>query len=30
VGKEYTEDEVNRMAEMRVRKEVQRGIQTIQ
>ena len=30
IGREYTEDEVNRMAEMRVRKEVQRGIQTIQ
>ena len=30
IGKDYTEDEVNRMAEMRVRKEVQRGIQTIQ
>ena len=30
IGKDYTEDEVNRMAEMRVRKEVERGIQTIQ
>ena len=30
IGKEATEDEINRMAEMRVRKEVQRGIQTIQ
>lgn len=30
IGREYTEDEVSRMAEMRVRKEVQRGIQTIQ
>ena len=30
ICREYTEDEVNRMAEMRVRKEVQRGIQTIQ
>lgn len=30
IGREYTEYEVNRMAEMRVRKEVQRGIQTIQ
>ena len=30
IGREYTEDEVNRMAEMRVRREVQRGIQTIQ
>ena len=30
IGREYTEDEVTRMAEMRVRKEVQRGIQTIQ
>ena len=30
IGQDYTEDEVNRMAEMRVRKEVQRGIQTIQ
>ena len=30
IGREYTEDEVNRMAEMRVRKEVERGIQTIQ
>lgn len=30
IGREYTEDEVNRIAEMRVRKEVQRGIQTIQ
>ena len=30
IGREYTDDEINRMAEMRVRKEVQRGIQTIQ
>ena len=30
IGKDYTDDEINRMAEMRVRKEVQRGIQTIQ
>ena len=30
VGKEATEEEITRMAEMRVRKEVQRGIQTIQ
>ena len=30
IGRDYTEDEVTRMAEMRVRKEVQRGIQTIQ
>jgi ribonucleoside-triphosphate reductase len=30
IGKEATEDEINRMAEMRVRKEVKRGIQTIQ
>lgn len=30
IGKEATEDEIIRMAEMRVRKEVQRGIQTIQ
>ena len=30
IGKEYTEEEINRMAEMRVRKEVRRGIQTIQ
>jgi anaerobic ribonucleoside-triphosphate reductase len=30
VGKEYTEEDITRMAEMRVRKEVQRGIQTIQ
>ena len=30
IGKEATEDEITRMAEMRVRKEVQRGIQTIQ
>ena len=30
IGREYTEDEVTRIAEMRVRKEVQRGIQTIQ
>ena len=29
-GKEASADEINRMAEMRVRKEVQRGIQTIQ
>jgi ribonucleoside-triphosphate reductase len=30
IGKEATEDEINRMAEMRVRKEVERGVQTIQ
>ena len=30
IGREYTGDEISRMAEMRVRKEVQRGIQTIQ
>ena len=30
IGRDCTEDEVGRMAEMRVRKEVQRGIQTIQ
>jgi len=30
IGREATENEINRMAEMRVRKEVQRGIQTIQ
>ena len=30
IGKEYTETEISRMAEMRVRKEVQRGIQIIQ
>ena len=30
IGRDYTEDEVTRIAEMRVRKEVQRGIQTIQ
>ena len=30
IGRDYSEDEVNRMAEMRVRKEVERGIQTIQ
>ncbi len=30
VGREYTESDITRMAEMRVRKEVQRGIQTIQ
>ena len=30
ISRDYTEDEVIRMAEMRVRKEVQRGIQTIQ
>jgi ribonucleoside-triphosphate reductase len=30
IDRDYTEDEINRMAEMRVRKEVQRGIQTIQ
>ncbi len=30
IRKEATEDEIIRMAEMRVRKEVQRGIQTIQ
>ena len=30
IGQEYSEDEINRMAEMRVHKEVERGIQTIQ
>ena len=30
IGKEATEEDIIRMAEMRVRKEVQRGIQTIQ
>ena len=30
IGQAYTEAEINRMAEMRVRKEVERGIQTIQ
>ena len=30
IGKDFPEAEVNRMAEMRVRREVQRGIQTIQ
>ena len=30
IGRDYTEDEVSRIAEMRVKKEVQRGIQTIQ
>lgn len=30
IEKEATEDEITRMAEMRVRKEVERGIQTIQ
>ena len=30
IGRDYTKDEISRMAEMRVRKEVQRGIQTIQ
>ena len=30
IGKEATEDEINRMAEMCVRKEVERGVQTIQ
>ena len=30
VGRDYTEDEITRMAEMRVKKEVQRGVQTIQ
>ena len=30
IGKEATEDEISRMAEMRVRKEVERGVQTIQ
>ena len=30
VGKDYTSEEVARIAEMRVQKEVQRGIQTIQ
>ena len=30
IGKDFSEAEVNRMVEMRVRREVQRGIQTIQ
>ena len=30
IGRDCTENEINRMAEMRVRREVQRGIQTIQ
>ncbi len=30
VGREYTESDITRMAEMRVRKEVERGVQTIQ
>ena len=30
IGRDYTADEIYRMAEMRVRREVQRGIQTIQ
>lgn len=30
VGRDYTEAEVSRMAEMRVKKEVERGVQTIQ
>ena len=30
IGKDCTVEDINRMAEMRVRKEVQRGIQTIQ
>ena len=30
IDRDYTADEINRIAEMRVRKEVQRGIQTIQ
>ena len=30
IGKECVDDEINRMAEMRVAKEVERGIQTIQ
>ena len=30
IGKEYTEDDVNKIAEMRVREEVKRGVQTIQ
>ena len=30
IGRDYIEDEVTRMAEMRVRKEVERGVQTIQ
>ena len=30
IGREASEDEINRMAEMRVRKEVERGVQTIQ
>ena len=30
IGRDYSADDINRMAEMRVRREVQRGIQTIQ
>ena len=30
IGRDYTEHEITRMAEMRVRKEVERGVQTIQ
>ena len=30
IGRDYTEAEVSRMAEMRVKKEVERGVQTIQ
>ena len=30
VGKDSTTDEVNRMAEIRVRREVERGVQTVQ
>lgn len=30
IGRDFTEEEVSRMAEMRVRKEVARGIQTLQ
>ena len=30
IGREFTEAEVSRMAEMRVKKEVERGVQTIQ
>ena len=30
IGRDASKDEINRMAEMRVRREVQRGIQTIQ
>ena len=30
VGRDYTEAEISRMAEMRVKKEVERGVQTIQ